>query len=252
MKSVIIALSLCLSCFCMAQAPLGGTPVKPAADNANKQDKKPAIRFVLRNQEGSLNEDAYLLVDDKKSVKVDLRLGLPGRRVAIPKTNRIRIFTQEPTPDLIKKGIKPILDAPIPAGMGIKTIGIIGYDIKTKGYDIQFLDETGIKPGLVYFVNLTNKDYLVDVPKAPGSETKRFNLKAGSQYVFGKSLVGDIPGTIPFRIYHQVPVQGQPQWILERRSLMGMGKTRSSILALMPDSSGTSMILHEMMVYQEK
>ena len=249
MKLIIIGFIFSFACVGMAQSPLGGTPLNAPKKAAEAQPKqKPGIRFVLRNREGSLPESVSMQIDERKFAPVDFRLGLPGERVSLPKINRIRIFEKEPTPEMIKKGVKPIVDAPIPAGMGPKMIGLVGYG--KNGYDIRFIDETGMRPGLVYFINLTNKDYLIDVPKAPGSETKRFDLKGGAQYTFGTAISGEYMDSIPYRIYQQAMVKGQPQWIVERRSMMSLGKTRSSILILMPDAGNTSMILHEIMVYK--
>lgn len=249
MKFIIIALflSLFFPSPGMGQSSSGSVPIASPGKRSVNLSKQPGIRFVLRNREGSTASDFFMQIDQKKFVPVDFRLGLPGRRVAIPKTNRLRLFDKEPTPEMLKKGIKPILDVPVPSGMGERLIGMVGYG--ARGYEIHFIDETGMKPGLVHFVNLTSKNYLVDAPKAPGSEQKRFDLKSGQQYSFGKALPPNYMDPIPFRIYHQMMVNGQPQWIVERRSMMNIGKTRSTIFVLMPDASGTSMITHEIMVY---
>lgn len=227
---------------------------KSAATSSTHQDKsgkassKAGIRFVLRNQEGAPKSELFLQIDEKKVTPISFRLGLPGTRVPFPKAPRIRIFDKEPKPEELGK-MKPILDAPMPQNMSAKMIGLIGYS--DKGYNIYFINEVGLRAGLVHFINLTNKPYLIDLPKPLSGEKNRFLLNPNDQYTLGKSVSAPNNESIPIRLYHQIPLNGTPKWMIERRAMVALGSTRSVIFILMPDPAGTSMITHEIMVYDE-
>lgn len=218
----------------------------PAPAAAPKE--KAGLRFVLINDVPV--KTVYIPTSEKSYKKIELRPGLPGERVAYPESGRIDFYTEPP-----KQGPaapKPLLSAPLPVQRGAKLLGLVGSS--NNQIYIIFVDESPLKYGTVLFKNMTNKDYLVDMPTAPTGEPQRFLLKGSTDHLFGK----DSPAPARTKTYqaimrHQVRIKEgeEPKWFVERKFMVTSYGRRSMVCLILPNPAGTEMEMQQIILFPE-
>lgn len=236
--------------FSTADAQTNAGPVRsnitnqPLAAGQKQDQKKGGIRFLLRNKERQLPTGMVAQIDEKTFLPIELSALVPGSRIPLPKDGILRIY-----PEIPQKGklIKPLYSGPIPTAMGKVMLGIVsdlGDSLR-----IDFVSERELMPGRVFFMNLTNKPFLVNVKNVKG-EPAQISLNPETKYVFGKAQrVTDTSISFPAQLMHQVDTKAGKMWLTERKFQVICYERQSSVVLIIPDKSATDVIFYSTSFY---
>ena len=248
MKSPIIAtLALLLLSHLYVHAD-----IQPTSQSSNQPSAsaklKTGVRFVMQEQ-FSQGSNLFTMLSPKKFCPVDFRSGLPGRRIPIPEGRILRMYST--LPEEGKPVPAPIYQGSIPLNVGNTVLGVVSRGQNGK-FSIQYVDESNLKPGMVYFKNMTNKEIMINIADAPSSEQKQNIVKPGQEYVFGKATLIGTTTNYKGALLQQMEIKKQgKRWLPTGKFILTRFKNRALLYLILPDMTTQTAVLNKITIYDE-
>ncbi|MEG0025492.1 MAG: hypothetical protein RR719_09135 [Akkermansia sp.] len=253
MKSFFIRpwlMGICLGLFLTStlNTPVWGQAVNTQEKSEATAKQKTGLRFVLKDKDRQEGETPYVIVDAKTVIPIDIQTSSPSQRIPFPKDGTLRFFKEIPTKE--KKNV-PFYSAPVPTNMGNKLLGLISINDQGK-YQIEYLDENKLKPGMIYFNNMTNQELMIHMPDVPSPEKKEILLKGGSEYILGgNSLPSTTTQIYKASLLHKASIKNMgDRWLPLVKFRITRYQKRAVLCLLLPDSSSQNVIFSQILITQ--